>query len=88
MSEKEMLLRNVCALGFTLYDLNLYLDTHPCDVNALALFTQYRQQYMQAAGQYEQKYGPLTAMNGVSGNVWGWAKDPWPWEYAANTEVS
>lgn len=88
MNERDTLLRNLSALAFTLYDLQLYLDTHPYDMAALAHYTQHRQQYLQAAALYEQKYGPLTALNGASANTWKWIKDPWPWEYAANTEVN
>lgn len=86
MNERDAMMRSLCALGFSLYDLQLYLDTHPHDTNALSLYGRYRQQYMQQAAAFEQKYGPLTAMNGASGDTWKWVRDPWPWEYAASME--
>ena len=87
MNEKGKLLRDLSALAFSLYDLQLFLDTHPEDGNAIALFNQYRQKYMETAAEYESKFGPITAMNGVQDNSWKWIKSPWPWEYNANMEV-
>lgn len=87
MNEKNTLLKELSALHFSLIDLNLYLNTHPFDTKALALFTQYRQKYMELKEEYERMYGPLSAMNGVQGNAWKWVLEPWPWEYAANVEV-
>lgn len=81
------LLRELSALGFVLLELHLYLDTHPRDVNALNLFTQYRAKYLEVLDEYERAYGPVTAVNGVSGNTWKWVEDPWPWETDANVEV-
>lgn len=87
MSEKSMLLRNLSAIAFSLYDLHLFLNTHPYDTNAIKLFTQLKQKYMVVAAEYERRYGPLTAANGVSGSKWKWVNSPWPWEYSFNSEV-
>jgi spore coat protein JB len=87
MNEKNMLMRNLAAISFSLLDLHLYLNTHPNDVNAIMLFNQYKQKYMVLSAEYERTYGPLTAMNGASDNTWKWIKDPWPWEYDANVGV-
>ncbi len=87
MNQKNMLLQNITALGFSMLDLHLYLDTHPNDINAISLFNQYRQKYIILVAEYERTYGPLTAMNGASDNTWKWINDPWPWEYDANVEV-
>lgn len=81
------LLREFSALNFVLLELHLYLDTHPHDVNALNLFTQYKAKYLAVLEEYERTVGPITAMSGVSGNTWKWVEDPWPWENEANVEV-
>lgn len=86
MNERNMMLRNLSAIAFCMYDLQLFLNTHPTDANAIMLFSQYRQKYLAAAAEYERRYGPLTAVNGVSDNKWKWVRGPWPWEYDANTE--
>ena len=87
MNEKSSLLRSLSAIRFSLVDLNLFLNTHPNDMAALALFKQYKEKYLMLAAEYERKYGPLMAINGAVDNKWKWVKDPWPWEYSANTEV-
>lgn len=87
MNEKNTLLKNLSAVGFSMIDLQLYLDTHPTDTSALSLYSQYRQKFIALSAEYEKKYGPLTAMNGASQDCWLWIKNPWPWEYEANVEV-
>jgi spore coat protein JB len=87
MKEKRELMRTLSAIAFYLVDLNLYLDTHPNDVNAMMLFNQYREKYLTLVAEYERKYGPLMAINGVKDNKWKWINDPWPWEFSANMEV-
>lgn len=87
MSEQSSLLKSVGVVGFNLYDLHLFLNTHPDDPSAIALYNNYRQKYLILTAEYERKYGPLTAINGVSDNKWVWIKGPWPWEYRANVEV-
>ena len=38
MNERTMLLRKLDAYAFAAYDWNLYLDTHPDDKDAIAMF--------------------------------------------------
>ena len=79
--EQFLLLRTVQELEFTAIDLNLYLDTHPEDQQALAHYNAVTQQLQAARAQYEQCYGPLVAAGyGCSGYPWKWIEDPWPWE--------
>ena len=42
MHEKQMLLKAIQKYDFALYDLNLYLDTHPHSKEALQLFQKYK----------------------------------------------
>ena len=84
MNEKNALLRTLSALAFSMFDLHLFLNTHPDDAGALAMYSQYQQKYLAAAAEFERKYGPLTAMNGISDNQWKWIRSPWPWEYGFN----
>jgi spore coat protein JB len=88
MTDKSTLLRNLGAIGFSMHDLHLYLDTHPYDMEALSLFNKYKQKYEILVAEYERSYGPLTAVNAAMGDRWQWIDDPWPWEYAANAGVS
>ena len=79
--ERERLLLEVQKYSFAMWDLNLYLNTHPTDRNVMMLFDQYRTAYKKAVNDYENKYGPLHVENtSVNSGYWAWNKSPWPWE--------
>ncbi len=84
MKDRGTLLRKIGAASFGMTDIQLYLDTHPNDTKALALYDNYREKYVTLVGEFGRKYGPLTAINGDYGGRWQWVDDPWPWEYEAN----
>lgn len=72
------------ALQFVVLELGLYLDTHPDDAEAAALFRQYTAMERAAKAAYESKYGPLFQSNADSGNGYRWLQDPWPWNFERN----
>ncbi len=82
MNVRQELLNQIRAIEFMTVELNLYLDTHPCDMRALKEYNMYTQQLMTLKAQYERQYGPLsnfgTALN--QGMSWRWIEEPWPWE--------
>ncbi len=78
------LMRAIQMYDFYLYELNLYLDTHPTDENALALFRKYNDARASAYETYISKYGPVSAKDLKDGNCFNWVDDPWPWERSAN----
>ena len=78
------LLRAIQMYDFYLYDLNLFLDTHPNDRNALAKFNEIKKRRQQAIDIYTEKYGPLKAVQNDSDEHFYWTDDPWPWERGAN----
>ena len=41
MTKREMLLRKLSTAQFALWELHLYLNTHPTDLEALALHEKY-----------------------------------------------
>jgi spore coat protein JB len=69
---------------FYLYDLNLYLDTHPNDKKALAKFNEVNAKRKSAYELYISKYGPITAVQNTSEEHFDWINDPWPWERGVN----
>ena len=73
-------LRRVQEADFVLYDLNLFLDTHPTNHMALDLFRQFQQEFAEAAAYYESQYGPLVADDADTTQGWTWVQTPWPWE--------
>ena len=78
------LLTAVQMYDFYLYDLQLYLDTHPDCKEALKLFKEYSEKSRKAKELYAEKYGPLTADQCVSADRFSWVSDPWPWERSAD----
>lgn len=74
-------LRQLQALDFVLVELNLYLDTHPGDANAIEQYNQFTQQRWQVANDFEARYGPLMNFgHSYSGFPWQWNDTPWPWQ--------
>ncbi|MHB9144380.1 MAG: spore coat protein CotJB [Symbiobacteriia bacterium] len=68
------------ANTFGLVELNLYLDTHPGDADAVAQYAQLSAKHDQMLKQFEDQYGPITYSGIKGGAPWGWAVTPWPWE--------
>jgi spore coat protein JB len=67
-------------VGFVLVDLCEYLDTHPCDQEALMLYQQYQKLYHKAMEEYGSLYRPLTLETAAADNVWQWSTSANPWE--------
>ena len=80
VTERECKLKELQALDFKLYDLQLYLDTHPFDEDALCLYQDTADEAMDKREEYESKYGPVTANVAATDCEWLWINNPWPWE--------
>lgn len=80
MMNRMQMLEWVQTLGFVVVDMNLYLDTHPCDTEALAYYKEAVMKYKEAKSQFEATYGPLTASSSMDCDRWTWADTPLPWE--------
>ena len=80
-NERQRMLLEIQKYGFAMWDLNLYLNTHPTDRNAMMLFDQYRNLYKKAVEDYQSRYDALSLKDvNSSGGYWSWNKCPWPWE--------
>ena len=78
---QEQLLKWITLTKFACVDANLYLDTHPCDREALAYFQEYNRLYQEAMDEYAKSYGPLTISNARHCDTyWDWVNQPWPWQ--------
>jgi len=60
--------------AFAAWDLRLYLNTHPDDAEAKALFRR-----LQAEAE-EPNYATTFLKDGCRCADWNWTDDPWPWE--------
>ena len=78
--KRQDLLRKIQEVGFVLYDVNLFLDTHPDNKMALDFYKKYQIIYTELEAEYVMNYGPLTARDTDTDKGWMWVKTPWPWE--------
>ncbi len=81
-NEKDEMLLNIGEYSFMMHDLNLYLDVHPNDKEALNSFIMYRNKVNELITKYERKYGPLCVKGIIDNNVpFAWVNKMWPWVY-------
>ena len=74
-------LNQLRALDFVIHELGLYLDTHPNDSEAFALFQNYVELEKAARESYVEQYGPLTQNDAALSSSYTWTSGPWPWQY-------
>ncbi len=80
MSEREEMLKKLGAYAFAAYDWNLYLDTHPDDAEAIAMFRKMADKADMLRNEFQARFGPLTAKETMNGEEWVWIHNPWPWD--------
>ncbi len=74
-------LEEIQKVDFVLVELNLYLDTHPTDMQALQQFNQLVQRRKQLSYEFEMKYGPMMHFgHSFSRFPFQWPETPWPWQ--------
>ena len=78
IASREELMQQIMEIGFSMFDLALYLDTHPNDMRALSLHRDYSRRYREITDRYQRVYGPLTLSYPC--NKWRWIELPWPWQ--------
>lgn len=78
--ERECALKKLMAYDFMQLELNLYLDTHPCDQRALNEFHKVNKKAIELRKLFEERYGELTTSSAMSNEKWSWIESPWPWE--------
>ncbi len=81
MTEPE-LMRLINELSFAVTDLNLFLDTHPNDEEALKTFTMLAAALKSYAHDYAHKFGTLYATDATDETPFEWvaADNKWPWQ--------
>lgn len=81
MTDRNELLMQIMQCGFILVDINLYLDTHPHDEQALLDFNCYAQQLAVLKQRYVENFGPIENFGGsTSEEYWKWAEQSFPWQ--------
>jgi spore coat protein JB len=81
-AKQVAMLKKIQEMEFVAVELNLYLDTHPCDEDAINDYNCAVEVLKQMRKDYEGEFGPLFhfGWGGFSGRPWQWAEGPWPWE--------
>lgn len=73
-------LEEIQAVDFVVYELVLYLDTHPNDSQAIQQYNQYIHYSKQLKAKFEALYGPLHFSVAKNLQQWEWSDQPWPWQ--------
>lgn len=79
---RDQMLQYINEVSFAVNDILLYLDTHPCDCEAMNYYREHAAKRDAALCEYAKHYGPLTVDTAVKSekDIWEWVMQPWPWE--------
>lgn len=78
--DRGNIVRKLYEYGFVMTEVLLYLDTHPCDMEALEYYNEMKEKYNEIVEFYEKNCGPLTAFNVSCDSHWSWVSTSMPWE--------
>lgn len=84
---RDALMQKIMEIDFYITDLHLYLNTHPDDGDAIAMYNDAVLQSRDLRAEYVTKYGMLMSGQCLSATPWQWIDDPWPWQKGANFEL-
>lgn len=74
----DSLLREIQLCDFLLTEARLFLDTHPCDQQALQFYQQKKERLAQLKAEWEARCGCVQSCE--NGARWAWVDTPWPWQ--------
>ncbi|HBI05188.1 MAG TPA: spore coat protein CotJB [Paenibacillaceae bacterium] len=75
------LLHEIQQVDFALVELNLYLNTHPMDQQAIMQFNELVQRSQMLKKNFESMYGTMRNFGeSFSPTPWSWSNTPWPWQ--------
>lgn len=85
---KEELLKRLTILDFLAVDLQLYLNNHPEDTEAIDKYNSVIKEADAIRAMLEKVDGPLYSFRSYSkGNDFTWIDNPWPWEKEFNFKL-
>ncbi len=87
MNEREELLRKLSGAGFAAFEMQLFLDTHKSNSEALKSMKEYDTVARTYRKEFEQKFGPLTANDLYGNTTYEWLNAPWPWENESEAKI-
>ena len=74
------LLKKISEYQFVNVELNLYLDTHPCDADARNDYLYYSTKLCELIETYEAQYGPLMNFGHSPTETGCYVCSEWPWD--------
>lgn len=74
------LLKKISEYQFVAVELNLYLDTHPCDADARNDYLYYSTKLRELIETYEAQYGPLMNFGHSPTEAGCYVCSEWPWD--------
>lgn len=74
-------LGELMAIDFAIKELNLYLDTHSGDKEALTMLKNLIALSKEARSKYVKEHGPIMLADLEKMDSYKWINDPWPWDY-------
>ncbi len=82
MNARCKMLQEINEVSFAIDDILLFLDTHPCNENALSYYDGMAARRKKLLTEYAKAYGPLTVDSAIESGcgTWKWMEQPFPWE--------
>ena len=77
-SNLQTLLREIQAVKFALIETKLFLDTHPCDKDAMEYYLCQKEKMEELTARWEKACPDICKENGHM--RWAWVDTPWPWQ--------
>ena len=83
---KSELTRRIHAYDFAIYEMVLYLDTHPDCARGLEKLARLKAERAALINEYERHCGKYIEQHtdACTERHWNWIDGPWPWENEAN----
>jgi spore coat protein JB len=77
---EQALLNRIGEVRFACVELQLYLDTHPEDLEAQDDFNSYADTLKRLCDEYTETYGPLENFGNSPHVAGSWVYQKWPWQ--------
>ena len=86
--DRETLLLKLSEVEFFALDMQLFLNTHPHEKKAIAIYNEFALEAKKLREEYENNFGPLLSYISQSReDYFSWIDEPWPWNKEFNVRV-
>ncbi len=69
---RDDLMREIQSVSFCMDELRLFIDTHPCNGEAIALFNEYAEKRKELIARHNEEISPLGGYDGECTDTWRW----------------